>query len=247
MSRNINSMNKRPHISVVIPVYNEERRIKNLTQIISYLKKQKYLWEVVLINDGSKDRTQDKLNQLKKRRNFTIISYNENLGKGFAVKTGMLSAKGKYRVFLDIDLSTPITEFDKFLPYLDKYDIVIGSRKMKESNVVTRQSLTREVMGRMFTLLSQKVLQVDVSDFTCGFKCFSSKAVKKTFLKQTINGWGFDSEILYIGKITKHSIKEVPVIWRNAPGTKVKFPGAIISSFLELIKIRINSAKGLYD
>lgn len=240
-------MNKEPYISVVIPVYNEEKRIKNLQQIISYLKKQKYLWEVVLINDGSNDKTLDKLNQLKKRRNFTIISYNENRGKGFAVKTGMLSAKGKYRVFLDIDLSTPITELDKLLPYLNKYDIVIGSRKMKESNIVTRQSLTREVMGRMFTLLSQKVLQINVSDFTCGFKCFSSKAVKKTFSKQTINGWGFDSEILYIGKIAKHSIKEVPVIWRNAPGTKVKFPNAIISSFLELIKIRINSAKGLYN
>lgn len=240
-------MNKKPYISVVIPIYNEEKRIKNLQQIISYLKKQKYLWEVVLINDGSKDKTQDKLNQLKKRRNFTIISYNENQGKGFAVKTGMLSAKGKYRVFLDIDLSTPITELDKFLPYLNKYDVVIGSRKMKESNVISRQSFTREVLGRIFTLISQKVLQIDVSDFTCGFKCFSGETVNKTFSKQTINGWGFDSEILYISKIAKHSIKEVPVIWRNAPGTKVKFPNAIISSFLELIKIRINSAKGLYN
>lgn len=240
-------MNKKPYISVIIPVYNEEKRIKNLQYIISYLEKQKYLWEVVLINDGSNDKTQDKLNQLLKRRNFTIISYNENRGKGFAVKTGMLSAKGKYRVFLDIDLSTPITELDKFIPFLNKYDIVIGSRKMKESNIITRQSLIREVLGRMFTLLSQKVLQIDVSDFTCGFKCFSSKAVKETFSKQTINGWGFDSEILYIGRITKNSIKEIPVIWRNDSGTKVKFPNAIISSFAELIKIRINSAKGLYN
>lgn len=247
MLRNINYMSKKPYISVVVPVYNEERRIKNLTYIVSYLKKQKYSWEIVLVNDGSKDKTQDKLNQLKRKRNFTIISYNENQGKGFAVKTGMLSAKGKYRVFTDIDLSTPITEFDKLLPYLNKYDIVIGSRKMKESNVITRQPFIRELLGRMFTLLSQKVLQVDVSDFTCGFKCFSSKAVNKTFSKQTINGWGFDSEILHIGKITKHSIKEIPVIWRNDPRTKVKFPGAVISSFIELIKIRINSAKGLYD
>lgn len=239
-------MNKKPYISVIIPVYNEEKRIKNLTQIISYLKKQKYLWEVVLINDGSKDKTQDKLSQLKKRRNLTIISYNENRGKGYAVKTGMLAAKGKYRVFLDIDLSAPITELDKLLPHLNKYDIVIGSRKMKGSNVVARQSLAREVLGRMFTLLSQIVLQINISDFTCGFKCFSTKTAQEIFSKQTINGWGFDAEILFIGKYKNKSICEIPVTWRNDPRTRVKFPKDIIISLLELGTIRINTLRGLY-
>lgn len=236
-----------PFLSVIVPIFNEEKRIKSLKEIIAYLKRQKYSWEVIVVDDGSTDRTSKILKSLKKQLRFNLVSYSPNVGKGFAIKTGMLKAKGEHRLFLDVDLSTPITELEKFLPYLKQYDIVIGSRKLKTSQLITRQSFIREHSGKVFTLLSQKVLQINVSDFTCGFKCFSSKAVKKTFSKQTINGWGFDSEILYIGKIAKHSIKEVPVIWRNAPGTKVKFPNAIISSFLELIKIRINSAKGLYN
>ena len=158
----------------------------------------------------------------------------------------MLKAVGKYRLFLDIDLSTPINEFDKFLPQIKKYDIVIGSRKMRGSNVVIRQHVIREVLRRIFTLLSQKVLGVNISDFTCGFKCFSGKAAEEIFSKQTINGWGFDSEILYIGKSKRKSIKEMAVEWKNDPRTRVKFPNAIIYSLLELIKIKINSYRGLY-
>jgi|SRR3989344_2392735 len=237
---------KQPYLSIVIPVYNEERRVKNLTQIIPYLKKQKYSWEVIVVNDGSTDKTETKLEQLKKKLKFEVISYIENRGKGVAVKSGMLKAVGKYRLFLDIDLSTPINEFDKFLPQIKKYDIVIGSRKMRGSNVVIRQPVIREILGRIFTFLSQKVLGVNISDFTCGFKCFSGKAAEEIFSKQTINGWGFDSEILYIGKSKRKSIKEMAVEWKNDPRTRVKFPNAIIYSLLELIKIKINSYRGLY-
>lgn len=245
----------KPHLSVVIPVYNEEKRVNNLTQIMSYLKKQKFKWEVIVVNDGSTDKTLKKLKLLKNKaslfpsRNklkFKILSYYPNTGKGFAIKTGMLSATGKHRLFLDIDLSTPIDELDKFLPLFKKFDIVIGSRKMKSSNIIIRQSLVRELLGKTFTLLSQKALQMKVSDFTCGFKCFSKKAAEEIFAKQTIQRWGFDSEILYIGKTKRYSIKEVPVIWKNDPRTRVKFPQDIVNSLTELIKIRLNSYRGLY-
>lgn len=238
--------NKQPSLSIIIPVFNEEKRIKNLKKIITYLGKQKFNWELIVVNDGSTDKTQKVLNSVKKSFKFKLLSYSPNLGKGFAIKTGMLEALGKYRLFLDIDLSTPINELEKFIPFLKKYDIVIGSRKLKDSNLVVRQSFIREHLGKMFTALSQMALQLDVSDFTCGFKCFSEKAAKEIFTRQTIRRWGFDSEILFIGKKKKFAIYEIPITWKNDPRTKVKFPQDIINSLAELIKIRLNSLLGLY-
>lgn len=237
---------KKYFLSVIVPVYNEEKRIKKLVEIVAYLKKQRFLWELIVIDDGSLDHTKRKLTQLKKKLRFKLISYYPNKGKGAAIKEGMLFASGKYRLFLDVDLSTPLTEFDKLLPHLKKYDIVIGSRKMKGSDVKIRQPVTRELLGRTFTFLSQQILQVKISDFTCGFKCFSEKAAKDIFSKQIIEKWGFDSEIMYIGKNRRFSIKEIPVIWRDDPRTKVKFPQDIINSLHELLRIRLNSKQGLY-
>lgn len=235
-----------PFLSVVIPVFNEQKRIRNIKYVISYLRRQKYTWEIIVVNDGSKDKTINRINSLKKKMRLKLVSYSENRGKGAAIKEGMLIAVGKYRLFLDIDLSTPIEEVDKLIPFLRKYDIVIGSRKMKGSNIIVRQPLIRELLGKMFTFLSQKILQMRVSDFTCGFKCFSQKAAEQIFLRQTINRWGFDSEILYIGKTKRYSIKEVPVTWKNDSRTRVKFPQDIVNSLTELIKIRLNSYRGLY-
>lgn len=235
-----------PFLSVIIPVFNEEKRIKNLINIVAFLKKQKYKWEIIVVNDGSTDKTDRLLISMKNKLRFKLISYFPNRGKGFAIKEGMLAASGRYRLFLDVDLSTPMIEFDKLSPYLKKYDIVIGSRKMKGANIIIRQPFIREILGKMFTQLSQKILQMKVSDFTCGFKCFSKKAATQIFPRQTIARWGFDSEILYIGKIKRNSIKEVPVEWKNDLGTKVKFPDAIVYSIVELTRIRLNSFLGLY-
>lgn len=237
---------KKPFLSVIIPVYNEEKRIRNLTQIISYLRKQKYNWETVIVDDGSTDKTKSILKSLRNKIKFKIVSYSPNLGKGVAVKTGILKAKGKYRLFLDIDLSTPISEIKKILPHLKKYDIVIGSRKLKTSKLIKRQPFIRETLGKMFTIFSQIILQLEVLDFTCGFKCFSQRAAEQIFSRQTINRWGFDSEILFIGKNRKFSIKEIPVTWTDDQRTKVKFPQDILNSLNELIKIRLNAYRGLY-
>lgn len=238
--------NKLLFLSVIIPVFNEEKRLKNLNKLFVYLKKQKYRWEVIIIDDGSTDKTQKVIKSLKKKLKFNLISHHPNKGKGAAIRAGMLSAVGKYRLFLDIDLSTPIEEYDKLSPYLKKYDIVIGSRKMKGSDIVVRQAKLREILGKLFTLISQKTLRMNISDFTCGFKCFSQKAAEEIFPKQTISRWGFDSEILFIGQKRRLSIKEIPVTWTDDPQTKVRFPQDILNSLKELIKIRVNSYRGLY-
>lgn len=240
-------LDKKIFLSIIIPTFNEEQRVKKIYEIVDYLKKQKYLWEIIIVDDGSQDKTLKKLKELQKQLHFKLISYPENYGKGYAVKIGILSAKGKYRMFIDIDLSTPITELSNFLPYLKKFNIIIGSRKMKSANVVVRQPLIREFLGKIFTLLSKKVLNMNISDFTCGFKCFSDKAAIDIFSRQRNNRWGFDSEVLYIGKIKKYSIKEIPVNWSDDPRTKVKFPHDIINSLKELIKIRVNDYSGHYN
>ncbi len=238
---------KQPFLSVVIPLYNEQSRLKKLANVYKFLKKQKFKYEVILVNDGSKDNTIKSLNILLKKFNFTLLSYEKNQGKGFAIKTGMLVAKGKFRLFTDIDLSTPIKEFSKFFPYLLKYDVLIGSRKMIGSDMKKRQSLLRETLGKGFTLLSQQVLNLYISDFTCGFKCFSKKAALDIFNYQLIKGWGFDSEIFFISKKRGFRIKEIPVRWRDDPNTKVKFPQDIINSLMDLFKIRYYNFRKRYD
>lgn len=234
---------KKPFLSIIIPLYNEENLLKNLSKLYKYLDKLKKDYEVLLVNDGSIDKTAEKLKDLNKRFKFQLISYNKNRDKGFAIRSGMLAAGGEYRIFTDIDLSTPIEEFEKFMPNLKKFDVIIGSRRKWGSNLKKRQPFIRETLGQGFTLLSQIVLDLNISDFTCGFKCFSKKAAEEIFKKQKIDRWGFDSEILYIAKKLRLKIKEVPVTWIDDPNSKVKFPQAIISSLIDLSRIRA----GNYD
>lgn len=238
---------KLPFVSIIIPLYNEERRLENLSKIYKYFDDTDLTYEVILINDGSRDKTLKKINELSKNFKFTLISHQKNNGKGYAIKAGMMQASGKYRLFTDIDLSTPIEEFDKFLPNLPDYDIIIGSRKKRGSKLIIHQPKLREKLGKGFTKLSQWCLSLSLTDFTCGFKCFSKEAAEKIFSRQKIDRWGFDTEILFIGKKMGFSIKEVPVVWKNDRETKVRLPQDIINSFYDLIKIRYNKFRGLYD
>lgn len=241
MNRNI------PYLSIIIPVYSEEKRLNNLSKIFSYFAKKKFSYEVVIVNDGSTDSTLKKLHSLQTNNSIIVLSYKQNQGKGFVIKQGMLHSNGRYKLFLDIDLSTPIDQFDKFLINLRNYDVIIGSRRLKESQFVRRQPYLRELMGRIFTKLSQVITGLPISDFTCGFKCFSEKAAKEIFIKQSINRWGFDAEILFIAKIKRLSIKEVPVVWTNDPRSKVRLPHDIITSLLDLFRIRWNFLSGKYS
>lgn len=237
-------MTSNKFLSVIIPLYNEEGRVVNLHHIYKYLSTKKFDWEIVIVDDGSIDNTKKEVKTMLKSHLFKktrLISYSQNRGKGFAIRKGMFIARGKYRLFTDIDLSTPIEEFNKFLPFLNKFDLIIGSRKTKGSNLKKRQSRIRENLGKYFTLLSQLILQLEISDFTCGFKCFSKKASEDIFKRQKIERWSFDSEILFIANKLGYRIKEVPVTWIDDPRSKVKFPQDIISSLKDLYKIRSSS------
>lgn len=239
-------MQKAPFLSVVIPLYNEEKRAKNITPILKFLSGKKFSWELVLVDDGSTDGT-GKYLPLFVQKNIKLISYPVNRGKGYAIKQGMLAASGLYRLFLDVDLSTPIEEIDKFLPSLERFDVLIGTRKAKGAKVVVHQPWLRENLGKGFTILSQLFLGVPVSDFTCGFKVFSAPCAKEVFQHSRINRWGFDAEILFLGHRYGFSLKEIPVTWKDDAKTRVKFPQDIFKSLNELLTIRLNSARGLYQ
>ncbi|KKQ42625.1 MAG: hypothetical protein US60_C0015G0036 [Microgenomates group bacterium GW2011_GWC1_37_8] len=234
-------------LSVVVPVFNEEKRIKNLKEIDKFLQSQPFVSELIVVNDGSLDKTMDILKKLSIKTQLVIISYKQNRGKGHAVKMGMLKARGLYHLFMDVDLSTSPHEIPKFIQAIEKgQDVVIGSRKIRGAKVINHQSFIRELLGRSFIALSSLILGLSVSDFTCGFKMFTKDASRKVFGLQKLSRWGFDSEILFIANKKNLRIIELPVEWKNSRLSKVKFPKDLIGSFLELLQIRINYYKGNY-
>jgi len=228
-------------------MFNEEQRISNIVDIQKYFKKKSFSYEIILVNDGSYDGTLSAIKKYNKQKYFKLITYNKNRGKGYAIKQGMIAATGKYRLFTDIDLSTPIKEFNKFIPHLRNNAVIIATRKQKSSEFIKRQPLLREMLGKGFTFLSRIILRVSSSDFTCGFKCFSEKAANKIFIRQKIERWGFDSEVLYLTKKNKLRVKEITVSWINDTRTKVRFPEDVITSFFELMKIVYYDYRKYYD
>ena len=238
------------YLSVIIPAYNEERRLpKTLEEIDKYLRGQSYDYEILVVNDGSKDRTVEVAKSLMlKIRNLKVTGYEKNQGKGYAVRFGMLEAKGDYRIFTDADNSTSIDQIEKIWPELEKgYDIVIGSRDVKGAILDPPQPWLRKVLlGEGFKLYRKIVLNLwGTEDTQCGFKCFTKLATENIFPRCRINRFAFDPEILIIAKKMGYKIKEIPVYWRNDPESKVK-PKWIINMAVDLLKIRFNLIKGMY-
>lgn len=240
-------MRKNPLLlSVILPIFNEKRRLKNLEIIAAYLRSKKFRYEIIVVDDGSNKETKLILKRFQKKIKLTVFHLPINQGKGYAVKQGMLSAKGKYCLFMDIDLSTPIETIDVFLKALKSSPIVIATRKSNRSKITNHQPFLREIMGKTFTIFSQLITGVTVSDFTCGFKGFSRSAAQKLFSKSLIERWSFDAEILFLAKRHMIKIKEVPVVWKNDKETKVVFPKDILISLIELLAIRVNDVRGKY-
>lgn len=237
------------YLSVVIPVYNEESRIiQSLEDIFSYLRSLAMSWEVLIVDDGSHDRTAEIIEQwIKNHHQLMLIRLPQNCGKGAAIRQGMLKAQGRYRLFRDADVSTAMAEFDRFRPILENgTPIVIGSRKMAGAKNMRRQPWLRETLGKGFTLLSRLLFVWEVSDYTCGFKCFSAKAAEDIFSRQKICRWAFDSEIVFLAKNLGYPIAQLPITWTNDPGTKVRLIVDVLNSFFEIICIRLNYLRGLY-
>jgi len=219
---------------------------KTAGQIFDFFKNQNRPVEIIFVNDGSKDRTMDILDEYKKDREFRVVSYDENRGKGYAVKQGALAAQGDWVIFFDIDLATPLAEFNRLLEARQPEDkIIIGSRRLENSQIKKSESNIRTFLGHGFTKISN-ILVPGIKDFTCGFKCFSREAAQKIFPVAQIDRWGFDTELLYIAKLKKLPIKQIPVQWAHDGDSRVKVFSAIISSLRELFQMKGNQIKGLY-
>lgn len=236
-------------ISIIIPVFNEENRIReNLEVLFRFQKTFKEVTELIIVDDGSWDSTPKILEEYAKNNDFVVCTHKNNQGKGAAIRTGIGSSTGEKILFTDIDLSVPIEFLQPFNEALtSEVDIVIGSREHPQSEVPVKQFWLREMAGYSFTILTNAVLQVGASDFTCGFKLFRREAARKIFAKQLINRWTFDAETLYLAKKYEFTVKEEPVVWKHGEGSKVRFPRDLIESFFALLQIRINDWSGKYE
>ncbi|MBI5091141.1 MAG: glycosyltransferase family 2 protein [Candidatus Hydrogenedentes bacterium] len=232
--------------SLIIPAYNEESRIgATLSQVSTYLANQPYDSEIIVVDDGSVDRTREVVT-----RDFPgvrVIRYDENRGKGYAVRAGTNAATGAYRAYYDADASTPIDELEKFwLEFERGAAVAIGSRSLPESRVEVHQPWYRENMGRVFNLLLRAFGLTHFPDTQCGFKAFTAKACAVIFPRQTVERFGFDAELLYIAQLHGLPIAQVPVRWINCPHTRVHALADSTRMISDLLTIRLNALKGRY-
>lgn len=229
-----------PQLSVIFPCYNEERRLgPSLRAALEYLEKQSYTYEVLIVDDGSSDRTVKVAHQAAEGNpNVVYLHYEPNQGKGHAVRYGAGSARGQWVLFSDADLSTPLEELEKFLPFLQQgYDVVIGSRALRESELVVHQPWLRERAGRAMNWLIRQLSGMKYADTQCGFKLFSRRAVDGIFPLLQTKRWMFDVEILIIAEKRGYRVREQPVRWHNKDDSRVKL-SHLPNIFRELFKIR---------
>jgi dolichyl-phosphate beta-glucosyltransferase len=213
-------------ISVIIPAYNEEKRITpTIHSVVEYLEKlNKNSYEIIVVLDGSKDNTLSVITELAQTyKTIRIIDNKTNRGKGAVVKQGILESKGAYVLFMDADNSTHIDELDKILPVMKQgVDIIIGSRDMHDSKIEVRQARYKEILGDLGNWWIQLLLVGGIKDTQCGFKVFSGDVARHIFSKINMTGWSFDIELLALARHLGYNIKEMPVIWYNDDSSHVK-------------------------
>jgi len=247
-----NTENKQPRLSLIIPAYNEAGRIeKTLRHVLQYFDGQDYNAEVVVVDDGSTDATSGVIRAFRTayRTPVRLHAFPVNRGKGAAVRAGMLEvAHGEYRLFFDADESTPIQEVEKLWPLLEGgTPIVIGSRALPDSQVEVHQARYRESLGRIFNRIIRLFGLTAFVDTQCGFKVFSAEAAGEVFSRQTLEGFSFDVEILYIAAKHNIAIAEVPVRWRNNEASRVNPVTDSIRMFRDLLVIKYQDWKRRYD
>jgi glycosyltransferase involved in cell wall biosynthesis len=243
-------MSSPPELSIVIPAVNEERRLPNtLQKIHHYLVDKSLHAEVLVVDDGSTDSTARVVDTLRERYpEVRRLSNPENHGKGFAVRQGMLEARGDFMLFTDADLSTPIEEADKLIAALREggCDGAIGSRGLDRSLIESRQSMIREAGGMAFNRVVRLMTGLPFTDTQCGFKVFRRDTARILFEQQRVQGFGFDPEILFLARRHGLNIVEIPVRWAHHPASKVKFMTDGLRMLGELCAIRCNAWRGLY-
>lgn len=240
-----------PYLSVIIPAYNEEKRIaKTLRVISSYLQKQPFSYEIIVANDGSRDDTASVVRDLTLEiSQLKLIDRKKNKGKGFTVREGMLNANGKIRLFTDADNSTDISYFDKMRSYFDKgYDIVISTRDFKDvpgAGQEIKQPWYKRLLGNLGNLYIQFLAVPGIWDTQNGFKAFRDRTAEKIFRAAKINRWAFDVEALALARKLDYKIAIIPVLWRNDFQSRVSFMSYFRTLF-EVAKIAFNIRRNKY-
>ncbi len=240
--------NPSPYLSVVIPAYNEESRLPHtLRATIAYLQKQLYAWEIAVVNDGSKDKTADIVREFAmQEKRVSLLQYEGNRGKGYAVRYGMTHVHGEVRVFMDADNSTSIDHVEKFFPKLKEgYDVVIGSRDVEGATISVHQAKWKELLGDLGNIWIQAWAVPGIKDTQAGFKMFTKRASEDVFPYLTIDRWGFDVEALAVARMKGYKISEQPIVWINDPNSKVS-ASAYVEVLKEVVQVRRNMIRGIY-
>lgn len=237
-----------PELSIIIPSFNEEARLPaTLTAIANYIHACGRSTEVIVVDDGSRDRTAAVAESYRDRLpGLRVLSNPENRGKGYSVRRGMLEARGKIVLFTDADLSAPIEEADKLLAALADHDVAIGSRAVDRSLISVHQSAFREFAGIVFNLIVRFTLRLPFVDTQCGFKAFRRGPSRIIFEQQRIDRFGFDPELLYLARHHGLRAVEIPVRWAHSPATKVSMLRDSVQMFLDVFIIRGNALLGRY-
>ena len=238
-----------PTYSIVLPAYNESARIADtLNKIFAYITKRGWNTEVIVVNGGSSDGTGEIVHEYaRKYPLLRLVEIPGNRGKGYCVRNGMLHARGDILLFSDADLSSPIEEADKLFTALAKgADIAIGSRWLDPKLQIQKQSLHRQLFGRIFNLAVRVILGLKFKDTQCGLKAFTRRSAHTIFPLQKIERWGFDPELLYLAGKFDFVVSEVPVVWAHCEGTHLSPLRDGIGMLGEMFKIRSNARRGNY-
>jgi glycosyltransferase involved in cell wall biosynthesis len=237
-----------PHLSIIIPAHNEETRLPHtLEQVLAFLKQQEYSAEVLIVENGSHDRTlQIALDAMQANPNLRVL-HETTPGKGLAVRRGMLEAQGEYRFMCDADLSMSIDQVNHFLPpALEGVDIAIASREAPGARREGEPAY-RHIGGRLINLAIRLLILPGLQDTQCGFKCFRAAAAEQVFRRQTLSGFSFDIELLYLARRLGLGIREIPIRWRFSPGTKLSAVQDALRMLRDILLIHLNAWRGVYD
>jgi dolichyl-phosphate beta-glucosyltransferase len=236
-----------PFLTIIIPAYNEETRLpRALEQIFTFLDNLGYSSEVVVVENGSTDRTLEVAREFSHRFPNLLILHEDLPGKGRATRRGVLEANGDYRFIADADLSMPVEQISRFLPPLNDCDIAIASREAPGAHRF-QEPLYRHITGRVYNFLIRSIALPGLQDTQCGFKCFRASVAKDIFRFQTLTGWSFDVELLVIARRRGYTITEIGVPWTYTPKSKVKVLRDSWRMFIDLLTIRRNASRGIYD
>ena len=235
-------------LSIIIPAYNEENRLpKSLGQVLRFLEGQSFTSEVIVVENGSADNTLDVAQEFAQKHANVRVIKSDQRGKGLAIQRGVKEAKGEYLFMCDADLSMPIEEISKFFPpKLNKVDVAIGSREAPGA-VRYNEPPYRHITGRVFNTLIHWLVLPGLQDTQCGFKCIRADIARDIFPRQTLTGWAFDVELLYIARRHGYQIVEIPIDWYFNADSKISVIRDSLRMFLDLLRIRFNAWRGLYD